>query len=586
MEPVSVITALAKGLTAPFLGYLKNAATNSKFYRDAKALVIRDNFSTSVTNIFRASIADAQAIAQLSDDLVKELIEDERNRNELFRWVTYGTILGAESINQLNLEPYIERYLAQQDRVYLFFKVIIDKMEEYKKIHWEAADLEMINRLGRLEEKLVESASLQKQTFDSTLNIEKMLREMQSKQANPEILYNRHLEDLLISNDTETVERKLSKALQTVLDVPPDDPNWERKVQVDENEITFIYEPKDQKVLVGLDVNLDVEIKIPNEYSHFNDMEKLIEYGTHKQIPLKFEVKTFKKTAGEYLLEKQTSKSSKPLYMIIEPTPFPVLHCSLSIGSSFFDDNVQVQIIEVISETAIRVSNKNQTDKLLEYEFVYSLTDRSTTFRISIPDCRMSSVKALLLYQEYYQMSGNGIKINLMPVNSTELIFTSNFSKEKDNSDENQEVYSLLQKLNRIENYLNYSFSFPGSMTLDERTHIILLDRLISLENNEEEVEFADTQAKFAKREIRILEEHEYFIHRYTQEIVLFDSVIHLHIEKVFPSVFIKDAQNVQKKLDVLDDEDIINVTLAAKNPHDKATMKYKIELSSPLMKA
>lgn len=577
MEFVGLISKVA---AKSYIKYLESAVTNSKSFRDLKDLLVKDNFEISVKNMFKASITDAKAITQLSNNLTKELIEDHRNREELFSWITYGTPPLSEVKKKLNLEPYMERYSGESEKIPLFFLVFIEKIEEYKLKNWEASDLEIISKLGRIEHQLDEIHSLQKDSQISSKNLENMVKEMMNKKTSTGVLFNREIEDLLFDNNITAAEKQITNALKSVINTGSMDPDWTNEIIIDNNEAIILKKPRNQEVLTGLEMRLEVLIKIPKEYQHFKNFVDLIQYGTLKQTPLEFEIETFEHFAGENKIGKQTSGPNKSLSLIVNPIPFPVLQCRLMIDKICIDENVKIQIVEVISDTEIRISNKNQNDRMLEYDFFYSTTNPINQFNLKIPLFRGNCVKSHLMYLNFFRIAQQKREMELVTIEDEEGVFSAYFTDEQNIYTNSKRMYNILSMLSDIEDYLEEKFFFSDVFSDEDVFYIEYLKKVISLENLEEDIDFQEFSAKYdtlEKLEETIGKENNIRGEGHL-EFTLLNIRIRISIEVVYPPLSIKNVEKVQKKLEVLEEGDQISVVMTSGNQEDKTKVRYRIE--------
>lgn len=164
------ITAI---MVRPFLSYLAPKLKNSKPVRDALYAFNRDNFSQKTLAIFTAAITDATSVTALPTEVVKELLDDPSNREEIFRWILEGMNPHDIQKEQLVLDPYIERFPRFQDQMFLFFTIIFEKIAQYKIRHWDPADLEMLHLVGSIQGHIAEIQRSQDEIFQISKNIEK-----------------------------------------------------------------------------------------------------------------------------------------------------------------------------------------------------------------------------------------------------------------------------------------------------------------------------------------------------------------------------------------------------------------------------
>lgn len=159
-----------KTIGPKFFSYLLPKVKNTKFIRDIKDKWIRDNYTQKTTIMFKAAIDDTKAVLNLPDELAIALLEDSINRDEVFRWILEETP-SSINVDNLNLDPYMESYQEYQDLIRPFFELIALSMNDYKTKNWDPEFLELLYKIGTLEETIKEgfNAVIEKQTLTTNL---------------------------------------------------------------------------------------------------------------------------------------------------------------------------------------------------------------------------------------------------------------------------------------------------------------------------------------------------------------------------------------------------------------------------------
>ncbi|OBZ10725.1 hypothetical protein A8L34_19340 [Bacillus sp. FJAT-27264] len=147
----TVVDKLIVSLGKPFSKIMMQRLMQSKFGRDMREKLLKDNYHVNTLDIFKAALTDAKVVTNLPDDLFCDLIEDQINRNELFRWVLEGVRPGELDKTRLNVEVYMETYPRYQDCIYPFFITILGQLDRYKKTYWSPEFLGMLHLLNELE---------------------------------------------------------------------------------------------------------------------------------------------------------------------------------------------------------------------------------------------------------------------------------------------------------------------------------------------------------------------------------------------------------------------------------------------------
>ncbi|WBF56742.1 hypothetical protein HXV90_13045 [Lysinibacillus sp. JK80] len=169
MNTPSLIIFL-KTIGPKFFSYLLPKVTNTKIFRDIKDKWVRDNYTQKTTLIFKAAIEDAKAVLNIPDELAVALLEDSINRDEVFRWILEETPVSINT-DELNLDPYMESYREYQDLIKPFFELIALCMNDYKTKNWDPEFLELLYKIGNLEETIKEGFNtvIEKQALTTNL---------------------------------------------------------------------------------------------------------------------------------------------------------------------------------------------------------------------------------------------------------------------------------------------------------------------------------------------------------------------------------------------------------------------------------
>ncbi|WP_236546448.1 lipopolysaccharide assembly protein LapB [Anoxybacillus sp. PDR2] len=148
------ISLLLKGLASAFFTFTIPKLKNLKAVRDFKDKWIKDNYSQKITLMFQAGVDDAKAILDLPDEVIKDLLEDKINRQEIFRWIIEGTSDDAFKPDHFFLDPYFEKYPQHQDKLLPFFQLILLKINEYKEKNWDPEFQNILHGMERIREEL------------------------------------------------------------------------------------------------------------------------------------------------------------------------------------------------------------------------------------------------------------------------------------------------------------------------------------------------------------------------------------------------------------------------------------------------
>ncbi len=131
------ISVFLKPLVTAFVSFTLPKLKNAKFYRDFKDKWFKDNYPQKMTLMFQAAVDDAKALLDLPDEVIMHLLDDNLNRQVIFRWIIEGTSDDEYSFDHFFLEPYFEQFPEHQDKFLSFFKLILLKINEYKEKNWD-----------------------------------------------------------------------------------------------------------------------------------------------------------------------------------------------------------------------------------------------------------------------------------------------------------------------------------------------------------------------------------------------------------------------------------------------------------------
>lgn len=153
---------ILKKIGDEMIKYVIPQILNSKTARDLKDRWLKDNYTQKTRDMFKKAIDDAKSSVPLSNALAVELLEDQINRNEIFSWILNKTPQNI-NLNNLNLEPYMERYTAYSDLIKPFFEAIAFYLDEQKIKEWDPEFLQILNGIAMVDQKLDYSISIIKE---------------------------------------------------------------------------------------------------------------------------------------------------------------------------------------------------------------------------------------------------------------------------------------------------------------------------------------------------------------------------------------------------------------------------------------
>jgi hypothetical protein len=147
-------SVIIKPLANAFLPFAMSKIKNIKTIRAFKDRWIKDNYAQKINLMFMAGIDDAKALLDIPDEVIKELLDDPINRQEIFRWIIEGINDDDFVKEHFFLDPYLERYPAHQDKFVPFFQLILIKINEYKEVHWDPEFLNILHGIDIIREDL------------------------------------------------------------------------------------------------------------------------------------------------------------------------------------------------------------------------------------------------------------------------------------------------------------------------------------------------------------------------------------------------------------------------------------------------
>lgn len=582
------LAALVKSLTGTFLSIATPKITNSKAFRDLKSVWSKDNYTSKTLAIFSAAIADAKALSKLPDDLIVELLDDPINREEIFRWILEGVQSGEIAREQLVLEPYMERYPRYQDQMFSLFTNILKKLNEYKVIHWDPADLEIISRLDQIENDTKDGLNLIEMKQDQLMEvINRKVEELKSLAPNE--TFREQIITMLQGNDLQAAEKQMASLIRMMANAHLE-PDWRYDVSYDGSGYTILEKPLNEDVIESLEKRIEVKIAIPDRYKSFQNFAQIIQYGRQKQIPVKLELQEFKMYAGDHLIERKKSEFEGNLVLEIPPIPFPIIKTKMIIGEEFID-NSWIQIVEVIDDNKIVVSNKNQPGSEIEYEFTYSLeTQESTNFHFRLPAGKEKRVKTNILFNRILSLSQESVAFKMVDPDNTESVGFSAIINSNPDLEGIEEENRILEMMSNIEIFFLVTIELPEKLQKDTERFIIGLDEVISqLKSSDrdstkiDEIELAEYPTNIS--DLELLEQYIIRLEegnsidtigtgRADFPILGFNFVIDFTIN--MPPLRIKDFDLIKRKVAIMTEGDSVKVTfIPFADDHKTATYHY-----------
>lgn len=290
------------------------------------------------------------------------------------------------------------------------------------------------------------------------------------------------------------------------------------------------------------------------------------DYANRHQLPIILNVVTAKKYLGDIVdpIQHEAEELVGETFTI-QPEPFPpAFPCSISLNDVVMFDYVLLRTEEIWDDGTIIISNHEQVDFSYKIKMLVNPKTKYTTYSICTD---APNNREMLHYLKFLKQASLGAEIKVRVLSVGEELArgkTGNIDYATGFESIDNEI-AFVEKVVEIEKYFCDSISIPEEISRDYYHTVSYLANLVRGDEStggwsKFEVNLALT--KELRR--RITEsDNEKFSLSYVGSIsvTLFEKPYELSVVKVFESVIYQDIDKLKRKVEVLDEGDIIKLT-------------------------
>lgn len=290
----------------------------------------------------------------------------------------------------------------------------------------------------------------------------------------------------------------------------------------------------------------------------------ILRQSYNHQIPIEFDILNAKKYLGDFPDPIQReAKALEGSHAVIQPPTFPpAFACNVSIDERVAVDYLLLRTKEIMDDGMVVLSNEDQPN--FNFRVELSLCFSTKAVNLSIKPLEITNKEALK-YRCFLKAASQANKISLKVLEqNTTFITISNFTKL--DAEQLKFEIAFLEKIVKIEEYFNVSFSIPETITIGDNA---LVERLYSMINDggyrgtthRFQVPFEVTdELKDAIRNYRI-DKASGFAYAINESVRLFDQELCFPVIRKVDCILIDNPARVKTKLDVLELGDILKLT-------------------------
>lgn len=376
--------------------------------------------------------------------------------------------------------------------------------------------------------------------------------------------------NLAKENECTKVLNELNTLKSSIESQHPYFPHWRYDVSTNSSgRFKISHVPISNEAVVKYPPRGTMKFNLPEEYKWAKNMDDLINYGYQKQIPIQLELTELKAWIGELLIEDKKSESKGELTLEILPRKFPApIPMRLEFqDKSFSIDYLEMAIIEIDGSKIIISNEKQDLAKIILKINIDFKNKENCRFSINVSDKYKLNVEANLIANDFMIKSNRNVDKKLILLKEGKELLRFNKINFDEEDKELKNRYNLLRQLRKLEKYYNIEFVLPEKNITDEEFEKINIlncamknkaikgtytDLNLSLEINKSSNQYE--LLSNTKLGLLTMSFKNKTIDLFNQTIKFKESYIEFHDAKL------KDKENVIKKLDILDDKDIINI--------------------------
>lgn len=396
---------------------------------------------------------------------------------------------------------------------------------------------------------------------------------IQNSEINIDLSY-RNVLSLARKGNICDVINELDILKRSVENQHPCAPYWRYSISLNENEgIQIGHMPTSKEAFEKYPLKGTFRFKLPEEYKWAKNMNDLINYGYRKQIPIILDIEELKLCIGDYIVENiNANEDNKCTLQIINkkfPPPIPV---KIEFGENIFSiDYLELGLTE-INGSKITLSNEKDKYSKISIKFIIDL-DKNEESKFSIDTSKgyKFNVEANLLVSEFLEYCSSNLDMKIIYLKEGQTVLSFKNYNVKYNKVNFKERNKLLRDLRKLEKYYDVEFILPKDNILEEDLEKIVI-LLCAMEKKSYDINYGSITLTLEVDKdsnqydmIKNMEKSVLKVDLNDKYITLFNQRINFtEAYREFYNVKLKDKQRVLKKLEVLENKDIIKLEFIA----------------------
>lgn len=380
------------------------------------------------------------------------------------------------------------------------------------------------------------------------------------------------ISQLLNTGNVNEAKKLLSNLSKSVAGHHPLYPYYSTEIENRDGKLVFTSKPNSDEATKKYPPLYKGKVVVPEEYKNFLSMHELSNYANRNQVPIDLNLLEFKKFLGDIPdpyqeIDDLVEENGQPILRIIPKEFPPAMPFKLVLTkSNYILEYILLRMERITDDNELIVSNKEQ-----KIGIYISLTineeKMKADFQISIKEEYIRDVSSNLAYANImkYFSSGDELKIISLEDGNTLLQGFTELEEEQFNNEFERKI-ELFSNLKIIEDHYGIKIEIAEQVMMTDAMNAETLSKAIKGEEVVSKYNYIDTEFRITKESKKSIRDFHnsvfmmsYEIHDFEIKIFKHSFIIPKIIQKV-KKVKMADKEKVIKKLDVLEEGDIIKI--------------------------
>lgn len=380
------------------------------------------------------------------------------------------------------------------------------------------------------------------------------------------------ISQLLNTGNVNEAKKLLSNLSKSVAGHHPLYPYYSTEIENRDGKLVFTSKPNSDEATKKYPPLYKGKVVVPEEYKNFLSMHELSNYANRNQVPIDLNLLEFKKFLGDIPdpyqeIDDLVEENGQPILRIIPKEFPPAMPFKLVLTkSNYILEYILLRMERITDDNELIVSNKEQ--KIGIYISITINEEKmKADFQISIKEEYIRDVSSNLAYANImkYFSSGDELKIVSLEDGNTLLQGFTELEEEQFNNEFERKI-ELFSNLKIIEDHYGIKIEIAEQVMMTDAMNAETLSKVIKGEEVVSKYNYIDTEFRITKESKKSIRDFHnsvfmmsYEIHDFEIKIFKHSFIIPKIIQKV-KKVKMADKEKVIKKLDVLEEGDIIKI--------------------------